>query len=587
MFLKRLFGFTCLFTLALLFAPLGGRAETHNTAAAITVTTTADSLAGDGECSLREAVLAANLDLAQDACPAGSGDDTIVLPAGVYPLALPGRVENAALTGDLDVTASLTLTGAGRDFTVIDGGQLDRLFHVLSPATLRISDLTVRNGNPGTLLADPDHYGGGFLVGPGATAHLRRVVVRDSQAFQGGGLMNNGGWVTLNETAVWDNSAAYVGGLYNTGQLVINDSAVSGNQATYYGGGVLSNASLEMQASEISANVSGTNGGGLYIHSGTATLLNSTISANQTNGYVGGGVWVYYQAEITVTNTTIAANIGGGGLFNYHEEALQAGGPAAADVLQLGNIRLQNSLLADNLPVNCGRSASSPVIDSLGHNLESANTCELGGLGDQVNTAPLLGALQDNGGPTRTHALLSGSPAQNAGDNLACPSTDQRGVTRPSGAACDTGAFEVVEGLAADLGLVLSAAPDPVQAGGTLTYTLAVDNAGPDPADLLTARVSLPPGAAYQGFTGSGWDCLLDSGGDALACKRNKLTPGPAPALFILLQAPEVGGVLTGSASVFSVLPDPQPDDNTAGVQTVVASTAQASTFLPLIRRGP
>jgi hypothetical protein len=54
----------------------------------------------------------------------------------------------------------------------------------------------------------------------------------------------------------------------------------------------------------------------------------------------------------------------------------------------------------------------------------------------------MLGPLADNGGPTQTHALLPGSPAIDAGDNTACPATDQRGVTRPLGAACDIGAYE-------------------------------------------------------------------------------------------------------------------------------------------------
>ena len=103
----------------------------------------------------------------------------------------------------------------------------------------------------------------------------------------------------------------------------------------------------------------------------------------------------------------------------------------------VGAIWLKNTLMAD------GSCARNPVI-SLGNNLDSGSTCGLNATGDLTNTNPLLGPLQDNGGPTPTHALLPGSPAINAGTNRGCPPTDQRGVPRPQGPLCDIGAFEVV-----------------------------------------------------------------------------------------------------------------------------------------------
>ena len=81
-------------------------------AAIITVNTTADELNSDGDCSLREAITAANTDSPVDACPAGIGDDTITLPAGIYTLTIAGTGEDLAATGDLDVIDNLTLTGA-------------------------------------------------------------------------------------------------------------------------------------------------------------------------------------------------------------------------------------------------------------------------------------------------------------------------------------------------------------------------------------------------------------------------------------------------------------------------------------------
>ena len=107
-------------------------------AATITVTSTADSLATDGNCTLREAVQAANTDTAIDACAAGAGADTIVVPAGTYTLAIAGTDEDANATGDLDITSAITVSGAAAATTLIDGAGLDRVFHVLSTGTATI-----------------------------------------------------------------------------------------------------------------------------------------------------------------------------------------------------------------------------------------------------------------------------------------------------------------------------------------------------------------------------------------------------------------------------------------------------------------
>jgi hypothetical protein len=82
------------------------------------------------------------------------------------------------------------------------------------------------------------------------------------------------------------------------------------------------------------------------------------------------------------------------------------------------------------------------TLGSNGHNLATDGTCNLVAAGDQANTDPVLGPLADNGGPTRTHALLPGSPAIDAADPGQCPVADQRGIARPQGPSCDVGAFE-------------------------------------------------------------------------------------------------------------------------------------------------
>ena len=99
-------------------------------AATIGVTTTNDAAVGDGQCSLREAIIAANTDLAVDACTAGNGADVITLATGTYVLTITGTGEDAATTGDLDITDVLTITGAGPTQTIIDANDIDRIFDI-------------------------------------------------------------------------------------------------------------------------------------------------------------------------------------------------------------------------------------------------------------------------------------------------------------------------------------------------------------------------------------------------------------------------------------------------------------------------
>jgi len=118
--------------------------------AILSVNDTSDSLvAGDGKCTLREAIINANSesDTTGGDCAAGSGADLIDLPMGTYNLSITGTGEDAAFTGDLDITDDLTITGAGQAITNIDGGGIDRVFDVKLGNTLEISGVTVQNGN--------------------------------------------------------------------------------------------------------------------------------------------------------------------------------------------------------------------------------------------------------------------------------------------------------------------------------------------------------------------------------------------------------------------------------------------------------
>ena len=154
-------------------------------------------------------------------------------------------------------------------------------------------------------------------------------------------------------------------------------------------------------------------GGGLS-NGGTLTLTNSTVSGNTVSCTASGG-----------TNSCGAS---GGGIFHDDE-----GAPPS----------LTATIVANQLAGgDCD--TGGDTITSNGFNLDSDGSCGLSGAGDQSVVDPLLGPLQNNGGPTQTHALLTGSPAIDAvTSGCPPPATDQRGVTRPQGTACDIGAYEL------------------------------------------------------------------------------------------------------------------------------------------------
>ena len=380
----------------------------HGLLAVISVNTTNDVLDGntssvaallgsagpDGFISLREAIIATNNT---------AGADTILLPPGTFTIAIGGRGENAAVTGDLDITDSLTITGAGSGSSVIDANGLDRVFDVRSGATTQISGVTIREGDPG------GGSGGGVCVALGADLTLTGVKV------------------TANNATVTTGA-----GIWNAGVLSLIDSEVSGNTTDFWGGGIYNNAAtITMDRVTIANNSAGNDGGGIYSFGGGASisLTNVTISGNSSSGDGGG---IYTNRLVTITNSTIAANTAASGGAGVHAQS-----PGSAD--------LRNTIVA----ANNGFDVAGTFV-SLGNNLignvGTASGLSHGVNGDQVGSSgspidPLLGNLAYNGGLTPTHVLLAGSPAINTGTNLGAPAVDARGFERVDGRT-DIGAFE-------------------------------------------------------------------------------------------------------------------------------------------------
>jgi PKD repeat protein len=260
----------------------------------------------------------------------------------------------------------------------------------------------------------------------------------------GGGLHNHIGNVVLNNTTISGNSAIYRGGGISvySGTVSLNNSTLSSNITTsgiYGGGGIYnSGATVVFNASTINGNVSGSDGGGINNDSGTLTIINSTISGNSAI-YRGGGI-LNYSGIVSLYNSTLSENTTsiyeGGGIYNY-------GAYSAA-------VTFRNTLLAGNTASGSGSDCSG-TISSSGYNvIGDVSNCVFAAVtGDLINTDPLLGSLQNNGGPTFTHALLALSLAIDAGDPAGCTdqdgnliTTDQRGFNRTEGTRCDIGAYE-------------------------------------------------------------------------------------------------------------------------------------------------
>lgn len=384
-----------------------------------TVTSTADQVdawpgdgrcrAWSGACTLRAAVMESNATFV--------GDVTIVVGAGRFAFTQPAPVLDYYLQvlpvvgddrgGDLDLHRKVTIRGAGALATIIDGKQIHRVFHNHIGNRAVISDLTLT---------------GGKMVGPfGDNSPILK--------YSGGG------------------------GAWNTGHLTLQRVTVDGNTADF-GGGVFNDpaSTATFEASTISNNTSGEAGG--VRCDNVCTFVNSTVSGNVvvdphdptrfgSLAGTGGGVDVRGIGAVTFVNSTVVNNtaLDGGGLN---------AAPAYLDTIPDPTIPygtpvyLKNTIVAANTSTRTAGNCRVQFAHlwSRGGNVSDDTSCNLTEPTDAPGTAPQIGLLADNGGPTDTHALLTGSPAVDNGVLVGCPSIDQRGVSRPQGPSCDTGSYE-------------------------------------------------------------------------------------------------------------------------------------------------
>jgi CSLREA domain-containing protein len=359
--------------------------------AILVVTKTADTFDGacDHDCSLREAVAAAN---------GRKGLGVIVLGPGVYELTRLGPFEDASATGDLNVFRPLVILGAGAARTILDGSGDDRVLYVMYGGSLELHDVTVRNGRARTLPQNPAYSGNGGGIRSAAPLTLVRS------------------WITGNH------AENYAGGIY-ADDLEARDSTVSGNTAQTSGGGIWA-LLIDLENVTISGNRAGTEGGGVQFVISTASLRNVTITGN--TALYGGGLAVI--AEDTCPSSV------------YED---------CADYLDMyGNVIAGNFALAGGASSDClDVPPHSGAFNLFGVGDECLPMLEdLAGSVAQPLDPRLspLGGIGGGGGPTPTHVPLAGSPALDLGPLLSCPAEDQRGQLRPAGTGCDAGSVEIL-----------------------------------------------------------------------------------------------------------------------------------------------
>ena len=377
-------------------------------------------------CSLRAAIMQANH-------LSAAGVITIVVPDGVYVLGPPvgsdPNGDNGEASGGLNITTPLgpdqylQIVGAGADRTFIDGNQTDRVIEFAAGRAARIEGLTLRNGHRGGI----NSFAGGLLNFAELTI-ANCIVENNRSESSGGGVISEGG--------------SGIGA-----RLHIIDSIIRNNQAAFSGGGLSLSGTNTIRGSTIHGNSAGINGGGIFAHA-TTYILNSTISSNVANTD-GGGIYAAL-ASTALYNVSVVNN-------DADHDRDQNGGIGGGVFIAATNGRFiaVNSLIASNTILD------APIDDDCNGPLEvygwnlfgTTSGCSYTGNGTAARGLIALnsiGPLQDNGGPTPTHALLAGSAAiDSTFANTGCIDEtgvvlgyDQRGAPRPAGMRCDVGAYE-------------------------------------------------------------------------------------------------------------------------------------------------
>ncbi len=557
-----------------------------------------DGTCDDTECTLREAIAAVPF------------DGNIVFASAVQ--------GNILLTsGELYIhNKDLTINGAGR--ITIDAQHNSRVIEVTGSSfgfitpVVRLAGLTLKNGSAGhgggisaedlelltldsvTVTAnEAAGNGGGLYAAAAEVSILNSSVSNNIGGDNGGGIASMDGPLTLINSKVDGNRAdddspsgdfGKGGGIYNRGRLVVTGSSISGNQVSSFssssiynfgrGAGVYSLGTARVTASTIAVNTGNDIGtGGFYtIGDGAVSFFRSTISDN-TGGIVGG--------TLDIQSSTITRNnLGAGGINTQYP------------VTVANSVVAGNGYLASDYAVEC----LAPHIVSLGHNLTSVGSvspCPFSATGDiqvswnQVHTQVVESELKFNGGPTRTHALISRGLAVDAGY---CPGEiiDQRGFARPVDDAimpnsldgCDIGAYELQRAVA-DLMVSQTVDKTSVKQGDLLTYYVRVQNFGPQTAPNVVLSDILSSGVTFYSASGNKGTFTAPPRGEtgtvtwSLGDMLNQANEVAQIAVTVLVKG---NTTITNTATATGNVADPNSANNSAAITvSVVLSGGKTS----------
>jgi CSLREA domain-containing protein len=465
------------------------------------VSVTADdaNLGANGNCTLREAVLAANTNTAVDACLAGSvGQDTILLAAGSYSLTIPGRNEDQSATGDLDVREALTISGVSAASTTIDGSALgDRLLQVATGVTARVSDLTMSGA---------------------------RLTGGNAEAVAGGGVWNDGD-LTLNRVRVTDNRAT--GG---------NSANASANGGSGTAAGILnsSTGSLVLDTVEVSANVSTGGNGGLTC----CSMSCSCMQGSSGGGASAGGI--LNQGVISIRTSTIQDNSANGGNGTYFASA---GAASAGGLLTVGaTASILDTLFARNhasagsgLTTNSafggalyvGGGAATLEQSLVAENTVQASTTNLvnngspaGGAGAFVAT----GATLDVRNSTMAKNVATASPAPTIGSYVGGAA---------SGGAIDSDGTVVVESSTLADNQVTAGAAGTGTAGAVLGGAINSDGATSMVNTAIAANLGVVPGGPTTDEACDGTVAITSIGGNLESPSNSCALAGSGDLAFV------------------------------------------------------
>jgi sugar lactone lactonase YvrE len=348
-----------------------------------------------------------------------------------------GLITLNCTTGTLAINQNMTISGPGAANLAVSGGNACTVFQVNSGVTATISGVTIENGSSSN---------GGGIANTGTLTVSDSILSLNSSSSVGGGIYNLAGALTLIDSTLSGNLSAQGGGIYNQATLTVTNSTLSGNRSSSGGGGIFNQGTLTVSNSTLSGNSDSTQGGGIY-NQGGGMILKSTLLAGQTSG-------------------GNCASLGG-------------------------------------------------TLSSDGYNLSDDTTCTfLTATGDQNDSATTVAGLspsglQNNGGPTPTIALVAGtSSAIDAIPVNECTgafgnrvATDQRGVTRPQGKGCDSGAFEVAQPVPT-ANVCTGGSPSPCSTTITLNYYIPSGTTfGATPVTVVTQ------GATGKDFTLASTTC--------------------------------------------------------------------------------